>query len=274
MSRKNTTIIKPNSKWSFIDTKELFEYRELVWVMIVRDLKIRYKQTVMGVAWAVLQPLTMIVIFSIIFGKLAKIPSDGYPYPVFVFSGMLAWNFFSSSVSASGVSLISAGNLVSKVYFPRIIIPVASIGVSFVDFLIGSVLLIALMLLYSQDLSLNILLLPLFFVGLMMFSIGFGCWLASVTVVYRDFRYVVTYLLQIWMYLTPVLYPLSFAPEKWRWLLYFNPMYGWINGIRASFLGQPIDIVGVAVSFFLSLAIFVFGMFYFEKTQRRLADIV
>ncbi len=269
-----STIIKPNPQWSFVNFSELWSYRELIGVMIVRDLKVRYKQTVMGVAWAVLQPLTMIAIFTIIFGRLAKIPSDGYPYPVFVFSGLLAWNFFATSISTSGVSLISASNLVSKVYFPRIIIPISSIGVSLVDFLISALLLIILMAFYSQAITLNILLLPFFLLGLFMLSIGIGSWLASVTVVYRDFRYVITYLVQIWMYLTPVLYPISFVPKEWQWLLYLNPIYGWINGIRASFLGQEIDIVGVTISLFLSLIIFLLGMFYFEKTQRRFADII
>lgn len=269
-----STVIQPNPQWSFIDLKELWDYKELVWVMIVRDLKVRYKQTVMGVAWAVIQPLLMILIFTIIFGKLAKIPSDGYPYPVFVFSGLLAWNFFSSSVSTSGISLVNSSNLVSKVYFPRIIIPISSIGVSLIDFLISAFLLVLMMAFYAQTLSIQILLLPLFLFGLMVLSIGFGSWLASVTVVYRDFRYVITYLMQIWMYLTPVLYPAQFVPEQWRWVLYLNPIYGWISGIRASFLGQPIDLLATLISAFMSLAIFILGMFYFEKTQRRFADII
>ena len=243
-------------------------------MMIVRDIKVRYKQTVMGVAWAVIQPLTMIAIFTLIFGKLANIPSDGYPYPVFVFSGLLAWNFFSSSISSSGVSLITASNLVSKVYFPRIIIPISSIGVSMVDFLISAVLLLIMMIIYSQSITWSILLLPFFLLGLMTLSIGLGSWLASITVVYRDFRYVIAYLVQIWMYMTPVLYPVSFVPEKWRWLVYLNPMHGWINGIRASFLGQPIDIIGVAISLTLSIIICAIGMFYFQRTQRRFADII
>lgn len=273
-TQPQSTLIQANPQWLFVNLTELWAYRELVWVMIVRDLKVRYKQTVMGVTWAVIQPLTMIAIFTLIFGKLAKIPSDGYPYPIFVFSGLLAWNFFSASINTSGVSLISASNLVSKVYFPRIIIPISSIGVSLVDFLISSILLLIMMLLYSQNITFKILLLPLFLVGLMILSIGFGSWLASITVVYRDFRYVIAYLIQIWMYLTPVLYPVSFVPEKWRWLLYLNPMQGWINGIRSSFLGQEIDVIGVLVSLVLSIAIFALGMFYFEKTQRRFADII
>lgn len=270
----NTTIISANKKWALLNLPELWSYRELVVVMIMRDIKVRYKQTVMGVAWAVLQPLTMMAIFTLVFGTLAKIPSDGYPYPVFVFSGMLAWNFFSSSVGSAGMSLVGSSNLVSKVYFPRIIIPMGSIGVALVDFLIGSVLLVLLMMIYSQSFTWNILLLPFFLFGLIMLSIGMGSWLAAVTVTYRDFRFVITYLLQIWMYLTPVIYPVTFVPENWRWVLYFNPMYAWIGGIRASFLGQSIDVVGLAVSSLITLVIFLLGLAYFEKAQRRFADII
>jgi len=272
--QSDITVIKPNPGWSFVNLMELWSYRELVWVMIVRDLKVRYKQTVIGVAWAVIQPVTMMVIFTLIFGKLAKIPSDGYPYPIFVFSGMLAWNFFASSVSSAGMSLVGASNLVSKVYFPRIIVPISSIGVSLVDFLISCFILLIMMAIYAQPISLNILYLPFFLCGLMMVSIGMGGWLAAVTVTYRDFRYVITYMLQIWMYLTPVIYPITFVPENWRWLLYLNPMYAWINGIRASFLGQAIDQTGTMISLALSLLIFGIGMYYFEKTQRRFADII
>ena len=274
MNEKSTTIVSAQSRPPFIDTKELFYYRELVWAMILRDFKVRYKQTVMGVAWAILQPLTMIAIFSIIFGKLAKIPSDEYPYPIFVFSGLLAWNFFSSSVNTAGMSLVSASNLVSKVYFPRIIVPISSIGVSLVDFIISSLLLIGLMLIYSQNISSSILYLPLFLAGLITLSIGFGSWLAAVTVTYRDFRYVITYLLQIGMYVTPVIYPASLIPEKWQWVLYLNPMYAWINGIRACFLGQPIDLISSIPSLLLTVLIFIFGMSYFNKTQRRFADVI
>lgn len=268
------TTIKPNIKWSFVDITELWSYRELLWVMIIRDLKVRYKQTVMGITWAVIQPLLMIAIFTIIFGKLAKIPSEGYPYPVFVFSGLLAWNFFSSSINTAGLSLIGASNLVSKVYFPRIIIPLSSIGVAFVDFLISSLLLLIMMLFYAQEIGITILLLPFYLLGLITLSAGVGSWLASITVTYRDFRYIIAYFVQLLMYLTPVLYPSNFVPEAWRWLLFLNPMYGWIDGIRACFLGQSIDLVSTLVSAILSILFFIIGMFYFEKAQRRFADII
>ena len=271
---KDVTVIKPNPNWSFVNLTELWAYRELVWVMVMRDLKVRYKQTVLGFAWAILQPLTMLLIFSLVFGRLAKIPSDGYPYPIFVFSGMLAWNLFSGSVSAAGLSLVGASNLVSKIYFPRIIIPIASIGVSVVDFLISCVLLLILMLIYQQPITSNIIYLPLLLCGLLLVSLGMGSWLAAVTVSYRDFRFVITYMMQIWMYITPVLYPISVVPEQWRWLLYLNPMYVWINSIRASFLGEAIDTSGMVLSLSISIIIFVFGLYYFEKSQRKFADVI
>ena len=274
LSSETVTTIKPRSGWGGFNIRELLAYRELIGVMVMRDIKVRYKQTVMGVTWSIIQPVTTMVIFTVIFGKLAKIPSDGYPYPIFVFSGMLAWNFFASSVGSAGMSLVGSSNLVSKVYFPRIIIPMSSIGVAMVDFLIASVILLAMMLAYGQGLSGKMFLLPFFLAGLIMVSIGMGSWLAAVTVTYRDFRYVITYMLQLWMYLTPVIYPVTFVPESWRWLLYLNPMFAWINGIRACFLNQPIDQVGVVISLLLSVGIFLIGILYFEKAQRRFADII
>ena len=270
----DVTVIKPKSGWSMFDFSELWAYRELIWVMVMKDIKVRYKQTVMGVAWAVIQPLTMMVIFSLIFGRLAKIPSDGYPYPIFVFSGLLAWNFFSSSVGTAGGSLVGSQSLISKVYFPRIIVPLSSIGVAMVDFLIASTILLAMMVHYGQALSAKLLLLPCFLAGLIMVSVGLGSWLAAVTVTYRDFRYVIPYMLQVWMYLTPVIYPLSFLSESWRWVMHFNPMYAWIDGVRACFLGLPIDLFGVAVSTVVTLIIFVVGLCYFARAERRFADII
>ena len=242
--------------------------------MVMRDIKVRYKQTVMGVAWAVIQPVTSMVIFSVIFGGLANIPSDGYPYPVFVFSGLLAWNLFSSSVSSGGMSLVGSGGLVSKIYFPRLILPIASIGVSLVDFAIAAVILLFMMVGFGQDFSYKLVFLPFFLAGLVLVSLGMGSWFAAVTVTYRDFRYVITYMLQVWMYLTPVIYPISFVPDSWRWILYLNPMFVWINGIRACFLDQPIDQIGVLISLTVSVLILVIGLRHFGKAERRFADII
>ena len=254
--------------------RELLDYRELLWTMVLRDLKVRYKQTVIGIAWAILQPLTMMAIFSVIFGRLANIPSDGLPYPIFVFSGLLAWNLFSSSVSSASISLVGAGSLVSKVYFPRLIIPLSSIGVVMIDFLIGLALLFLMMFYYGLSPSLTILIVPVCLIGLFAFSLGLGTWLAALTVSYRDFRFVVPFMLQLWMYLSPVIYPQNFLPEQWRWLLSLNPINGWINGIRSGLLNQPIDFIGIIISATLSLTILFFGITYFHKVQRRFADVI
>jgi len=273
MSSEITTI-KPLSRWRSLDLQELWRYRELLFTLAMRDIKVRYKQTVLGIVWAVLQPLTAMVIFSVIFGSLAKIPSDGLPYPVFVFSGLLAWNFFSTAINSGGTSLLSAGGMISKVYFPRIIVPLASIGVSIVDFLIAVLILLVLMLVYSVPFSVSMVLVPVFFIGLVGTVIGVSTWLSAVTVAYRDFRFVIPFMLQIWMYLTPVIYPSSFIPESWRWALSLNPVLGWVEGIRSAFLGRPIDWSLVGISFIFMLCLIALGLRYFEKAERRFADII
>jgi len=271
---KPAIIIEPISAKPHYSLSELWAYRELIWLMLVRDIKVRYKQTVLGVAWAVIQPLMTMLIFTFIFGRLANIPSDGMPYPVFVFSGLLAWNFFSSAVSAGGVSLLSASSMISKVYFPRLIIPLASIGVSAVDFLVSFMLLITIMAVYLIAPSWQILLFPFFVVGLALLAIGLSAWLTAITVIYRDFRFVIPFMVQIWMYITPVIYPVSFIPEKWRWLMYLNPMAGWVNGIRATTLGTNIDWFAVSTSSVLTLLVLMFGLRYFKRAERRFADVI
>lgn len=268
------TIIKPRKGWRSIDFAELWRYRELLFSLALRDIKVRYKQTVLGVAWAVIQPLTAMLIFTVIFGRLAKIPSDGLPYPVFVFSGLLAWNFFSAAVASGGSSLLASGGMISKVYFPRIILPLAAIGVSMIDFCVAVLILLTLMLFYDVPFTWQIALVPLFFVGLAITVAGFSAWLSAVTVVYRDFRFVIPFILQIWMYLTPVIYPISFIPENWRWLTYLNPILGWVEGIRSAFLGSPINWLPIAVSLVCSIVLLVIGLRYFDKAERRLADII
>jgi len=216
----------------------------------------------------------MMVIFTFIFGRLASIPSNGLPYPVFVFSGLLAWNFLSSSISAGGVSLLSASNMISKVYFPRLVIPLASIGVSVVDFLVSFLLLLIIMVLCSVELTGQVIFFPLFVVGLLLLGLGISLWLAAVTVVYRDFRFVVPFMLQIWLYVTPVIYPLSFIPESWRWLIYLNPAAGWVSGIRAAMLGTDIDWLILLFSACFTLVILKSGLRYFKRVEHRFADVI
>ena len=271
---KTVTVIDSNSQGILFNLKEAWKFRELIVILAMRDIKVRYKQTALGIAWSVLQPLFMMVIFSILFGRLAKIPSDGVPYPVFVFSGLLIWNFFSTGIAACSNSLAGSAAMVSKVYFPRMAIPVASIGVSLVDFLISSLLLLILMVIYSVTPSWQIILIPFFAIGTFISMLGIGLWLSAITVTYRDFRFIVPFMLQIWMYVTPVIYPVSFIPSDYRWLLYLNPIVGWVDGARSAFLGTPISWLPIFVSLITSLLLITVGLRHFSKAEQRFADVI
>lgn len=253
---------------------ELWRYRELAWSMMERDIKVRYKQTVLGVAWAVLQPVLMMIIFTIIFGRLAKIPSDGFPYPVFVYSGLLAWNLFATAVSSGGVSMLGSAQMIGKVYFPRLIVPIASLGVSLVDFAVSFCVLLILMAVFGVMPGNQLLLFPLFLAGLLISAIGVSTWLAAVTVSYRDFRYVIPFMVQIWMYITPIIYPASFIPDRFQWLVYCNPVFGWISAIKAAILGTPIVWTAVGISAAWSVVLLIVGFNYFNRAERRFADII
>lgn len=212
-------IIEPKKGWLPIDFGELWRYRELLYFFVWRDIKVRYKQTVLGATWAIIQPVVSMVIFSIIFGNFAKIPSDGLPYPIFVFAGLLPWTFFANAVSQSGVSLVSQSGLITKIYFPRLYVPVASIGVALVDLALGFLVYVAIMIWYMHLPGLSIAMLPLLVVLAMVAATGVGCFLASVTIIYRDFRHIIPFMIQVWMYASPVVYPVSLVPEQYRWLM-------------------------------------------------------
>ena len=271
---KHLTTIKPRSGWHMLDFREIWAYRELLVVFTMRDVKVRYKQTVLGAAWAIIQPLTTMIIFTVIFGRLAKIPSEGFPYPVFVYAGLLPWTFFANALSTSGNSLVGSSHLISKVYFPRLIIPLSSVGAGVVDLLISTIILLLLMLVYQVPLTLQILVAPLLFAGVIITALGVGTLLSALTVSYRDFRFVIPFMIQIWMYLTPVVYGVTFIPEKYRWLLLLNPMAGYIDACRAAFLGKPFNMASLAVSVILSIVLLCIGAAYFEKVERRFADVI
>jgi lipopolysaccharide transport system permease protein len=271
---QRTTVIEPRAPWRGPDVRELWGYRELLWVLTARDVKVRYKQTVLGFLWAIIQPVTLMVVFSIFFGGLAKIPSDGIPYPVFVYAALLPWTFFANAVNAASGSVIGSGGLVTKVYFPRLIIPVASVGSGLVDFCISTCILLLLMAWFAVGWSLNLLAVPILLFGVVLAALGVGTFFAALTVAYRDFRHVVSFLLQFWMFATPVVYPASLVPEGWRWLLYLNPMAGFIEGFRSGFLGRPFDLAALAISFAIALVLFLGGVAYFEKVKRRFADVI
>jgi lipopolysaccharide transport system permease protein len=271
---QQVTVIEPPKGWRMLDWRELWAYRELLWVLTMRDIKVRYKQTVLGAAWAIIRPFITMVIFSVVFGQLAKMPSDGYPYPVFVYAGLLPWVFFAGAISASGNSLVGSAHLVSKVYFPRLIIPLSSVGAGLVDLLVSTGILLLMILWYGVGWSFNLLAAPLLLMGVVFISLGVGTLLSALTVAYRDFTHLTPFVVQIWMYITPVIFPVSLVPERWQWLLYLNPMTGLVEGFRSAFLGKPFDLQGLAISFSIAIAVFVIGVAYFEKVERRFADII
>lgn len=268
------TVIEPRADWRALDLKELWLYRELFWVLVMRDLKVRYKQTVLGFAWAIIQPFMMMVVFSVFFGGLAKIPSEGIPYPVFVYAALLPWTFFQNAVASSSNSLVGSAHLVSKVYFPRLIIPLSSVGSGVADFLISAAVLLVLMAYYGVGFSPNLVMAPVLMVGVIFTALGVGTFLSALTVAYRDFRYVVPFMLQFWMFATPVVYPASLVPEQWRWALYMNPMAGIIEGFRVAFLAKPFEWGALGLSLLISALLFLAGLAYFGKVERRFADII
>jgi lipopolysaccharide transport system permease protein len=259
-----------------IGFKELWRYRELLYFLTWRDVKVRYKQTVLGVIWAVLQPFMTMIVFSFFFGRLAGMSkgTDGVPYPVWVFAGLLPWTYFASALGSASSSLVGSTNLVTKVFFPRLVIPVASVGAGLVDFAVASSVLVGLMLYYKTGVSGQILLVPLFLIGTVLTATGVGSFLAALTVKYRDFRYVVPFMLQIWMFVTPVIYPPKLIPASARWILELNPMSGMIQGFRASFLGQPFEWTSIAISFAVAALLFLTGTTYFRRVERSFADII
>ena len=271
---QHITVIQPARGWKMINLRELWAYRELLWVLTTRDIKVRYKQTVLGAGWAVLRPVLSMLIFTIVFGRLAKLPSDGAPYPVFVFAALLPWTFFPGAIGASGGSLIGSASLVSKVYFPRLIIPLSSVGAGVVDFLIATGVLLLLMIWYGVAPTKNLFAYPILLVLLLITTLGTGTLLSSLTVSYRDFTHITPFLVQIWMFATPVVFPVSLVPPEWHWLIYANPMTGVIEAFRSAFLGKPFDWIGIGSSAFVSVTILAIAIAYFERVERRFADII
>lgn len=268
-------LIEPNSPvlhyW-----RDVWRYRELFWFLVWRDILVRYKQTVIGVAWSIIRPLVTMLAFTVVFGLLAKLPSDGVPYPLLVFAAMLPWNFFSNALSESSSSLISNSNLLTKVYFPRIIVPVSSIIASMIDFAISLVIMAGIMLWYGYLPDWRIVTLPLFLLLALLPVAGAGLLLSALNVKYRDFRYVVPFILQFGLYVSPVGFASSIVPEKWRLLYALNPMVGVIDGFRWALLNGTIEPYwqGLVLSTFLSLTLLVTGFWFFRKTERILADVI
>jgi lipopolysaccharide transport system permease protein len=272
---ESVLILEPSTGFLRLKLRDLWEYRELLYFLVWRDVKVRYKQTALGAAWAVLQPVMTMFVFSIFFGRLAKVPSDGIPYPVFAFTALLPWQLFAYALSESGNSLISNQNLITKVYFPRLVIPIAAVLAGLVDFAIAFVVLLGLILYYGIIPSAAVALLPLFLLLAVMTALAVGLWLSALNVKYRDVRYTIPFLMQFWLFATPVAYPASLVPERWRVLYGLNPMAGVVEGFRWALLGKsqapgPLLWVSVAVVILLLVG----GLLYFRKTESTFADVV
>lgn len=271
------TILKPTSGWVSLRLKDLWEHRELIYFLAWRDLKVRYKQTALGIIWVILQPLLMALVFTLFFGRFAAIPSDAgdIPYPAFAFCGLIAWQFFSYVLTNSSNSLIASERLITKVYFPRLVIPLSGLLSGLVDFAIGFVFLFAIVAYYGITLSVNLWSLPVFILLLVVHATGVSLWLSALNLKYRDVRHVIPFVTQLWFFLSPVVYPTALIPENWRWLYGVNPMAGIIGGIRWSVLGSSASLDSwLSVSVVVAGAILMTGLYYFRRMEKDFADFV
>lgn len=268
------TTIKPSRGWVGLKLHELWQYRELVYFLALRDIKVRYKQAALGGAWAIIQPVGMMIVFSLFFGRLAKMPSDGIPYPIFAYAALLPWTYFSLTLAQSSQSLVSGSQMITKVYFPRLVMPTASALAGLVDFGLAFVVLIGMMLYYGVQPTKAISLLPLFLLLALVTALGVGLWLSALNVHYRDIRYTVPFLTQLWLFATPVVYPSSLLSEPWRTVYGLNPMVGVVEGFRWAMLGNhpPGPMLGVSAA--VAFMLLVSGAFYFRRMERTFADVV
>jgi lipopolysaccharide transport system permease protein len=275
-AQAGTTRIRPARGWQMLNVRELWRYRELLFFLIWRDVKVRYKQTVLGAAWAVLQPLMMMVVFTIFFSRVAGLPSGDFPYPLFAFAGLLPWTFFATSIATAGTSVVASERLITKVYFPRLAVPFAAVGAAVVDFAIAFAMLLVLMPCYGFLPGPGLLLAPLIFAVIVLAALGVGTLLAALNVAYRDFRYVIPFLVQVWMFATPTVY-MRLEPGKddlLHTLLACNPMTGLIANFRAACLGGPLDWAQLAITSACVLVVFLIGCLYFRRVEDNFADVI
>jgi len=267
--------LRPSKGWLAIDLKELWRYRELIFFLTWRDIKVRYKQAVLGIAWAVLQPILTVLIFTVIFGILLQTPSQGLPYPLFALSALLPWQLFASALQRSSVSLVGNANLITKIYFPRLAIPLATVFAALVDFLVSFVVLIGVMVYYRHSPGLNALWLPLIIFLALLTALAVGLWLSALNVQYRDVQHMVPFIIQVWMYASPIVYPIETIPEGiWRLLYGLNPMVGVIQGFRWALLGGDAPDITMLISGGVVILLLVGGLYYFRRMEKTFADIV
>jgi homopolymeric O-antigen transport system permease protein len=273
---KPLIIIERSRSWRPADLSELWAYRELLYFLIWRDVKVRYKQTLLGVVWVIIQPLATMLIFTLLFGRLAGLETrtGGIPYPLFAFAGLLPWTFFSNAVSNSSNSLVTSAQLITKIYFPRMIIPAAAVTAGLVDFALSFVVLAVLMAYYRVSVTWSLLLLPALIAFVVLLALGVGMLLAGLNVKYRDVRHAVPFAMQIWMFASPVIYPTTLVPERWRWVLALNPMTGIIEAFRAVLFGSRIDWNLLAFSAAVTLALLIYSCFAFRRMEKSFADVI
>jgi lipopolysaccharide transport system permease protein len=268
-------IIEPSRGWLGFDFRELWDYRELLYFLTWRDVKVKYKQTIIGVGWAILQPFLTMIVFTLVFKRIADVPSDGIPYPIFAYTALLPWNLFSGALTHSTVSLIQQASLISKVYFPRLIVPLSAAIAGLIDFAIAFVILVGMMFWYGIVPTVAVVSLPLFITTALIAALSVGIWLAALNVKYRDVGHAVPFLVQIWMFASPVAYPVGVVPQKWRLLYSLNPLAGVIEGFRWAMLGKESpDFVVIAVSTIAMSALLFSGIVYFKRTERTFADLI
>ena len=281
--KEDITYLRPSRGWSALNLADIWNYRELVYFLIWRDIKVRYKQTLLGAAWAIIQPFFTMVVFTIFFGRLAGVPSDGVPYPIFAYTGLLPWGLFTKALTDAGRAMVANRAMITKIYFPRLVIPLASVLSGLVDFAIAFLVLIGMIFYYNNvpgeydsiSISPTILTLPLFLLLALVTALGVGLWLSALNVRYRDINYILPFLTQFWLFITPVAYPASMIPVQWRWLYALNPMTGVVEGFRWALLGTGSgpDLM-LAVSTTISILALISGLFYFRRMERTFADMV
>lgn len=274
ISAAPTVVIRPSRGWIPINLKDLWVYRELLYFLTWREIKVRYKQTVLGFAWAILQPFFMMIVFTLFFGNLAKIPSEGIPYPLFSYAALLPWTLFAEGINRSSISMVANVNLIQKVYCPRLIMPISGILSPLVDFAIAFTILIGMMFYFGYSPTIYVLLLPAFILLALMTSLGVGLWLSAINVKYRDVRYVIPFLTQLWLFASPVVYSSSLLPEKFRIIYGLNPMAGVIEGFRWALLGTEPPGALIAVSVIIVVVILISGAFYFRRGEKTFADVI
>jgi len=274
LPEKPVVTIEARKAWAPLNLRDLWACRELLYFLMWRDIKVRYKQTVLGAAWAVIQPLINMIIFTYFFGKLAKVPTEGVPYPIFVYAGLLLWTFFSNGVTSAANSLIGNSNLITKVYFPRLIIPSAAVGAGLLDLGIAAVLLVGLLVYYGFAVTWGyLMILPLIVITTLL-ALGVGIWVSALNVRYRDVRYALPFLIQVWFFLTPIIYPASLVPPEWRWLLALNPLTGIVESFRALLFGRQVPWLALLYSVGLALILIVYSSYTFRRMERSFAEFI